>query len=77
MVSTCSSLAGPHLEQPLLLEQHAFLQAPEVQVGLAAGHDHAAVRRVKVHAKHRLIGALKAEEGAGLLVPVHMHYFLK
>lgn len=55
-------MAGPHLEQPLLLHQHAFLQAPEIQMRFAAGHYDAAVCRVKVYTKHRLVGALKAKE---------------
>lgn len=47
-----------YLKQSLLLDQRAFLQVPEVEVGLAAGHDGAAVSRVKVCAQHRLVGAL-------------------
>lgn len=49
----------PHLKQPLLLDQHAFLQAPEIQMRLATCHYDAAVCRVEVHTKHRLVGALK------------------
>lgn len=56
-------MAVPHLEQPLLLHQHAFLQAPEIQMRFAAGHYDAAVCGVKVYTKHRLVGALKAKEG--------------
>lgn len=47
-----------YLKQSLLLDQCAFLQVPEVEMGLAAGHDGAAVSRVKVCAQHRLVGAL-------------------
>lgn len=55
----------PHLKQPLLLHQHAFLQAPEIQMRFAAGHYDAAVRGVKVHTKHRLVGALKGKGRRG------------
>lgn len=41
-----------HLKQSLFLDQHAFLQVPEIQVGLAAGHHDAAVCWVKVCSKH-------------------------
>lgn len=58
----------PHLKQPLLLDQHAFLQAPEIQMRLATCHYDAAVCRVEVHTKHRLVGALKAEEMLSLHV---------
>lgn len=58
-----SSLEGPHLKQALLLDQPAFLQAPEIQMRFAAGDDDSAVCRVKVYTKHRLVGALKAKEG--------------
>lgn len=57
-----TGLVAPYLKQPLLLDQHAFLQAPEVQMRLAACHYDAAVCRVEVCAKHRLVGALKAKE---------------
>lgn len=53
----------PYLEQPLLLDQHAFLQAPEIQMRFAAGDYDAAVSWVKVDTKYRLVGALKAKEG--------------
>lgn len=53
----------PYLKQPLLLDQHTFLQAPEIQMRFAAGDNDAAVCRVKVYTKHRLVGALKAKEG--------------
>lgn len=58
-----SSLEEPYLKQALLLDQHAFLQAPEIQMRFSAGDDDAAVCGVKVYTKHRLVGALKAEEG--------------
>jgi len=49
----------PHLKQSLLLDQHAFLQVPEVEMGFAAGHYDVAVCRVKVCSEHRLVGALR------------------
>lgn len=48
----------PYLKQSLLLDQNAFLQVPEIEMGLAAGHYDVAVCRVKVCSKHRLVGAL-------------------
>lgn len=51
-----------YLKQSLLLDQRAFLQVPEVEMGLAAGHDGAAVSRVKVCAQHRLVGALGTKD---------------
>lgn len=47
-----------YLKQPLLLAQYAFLQVPEIEMGLATGHYDVAVCRVKVCSKHRLVGAL-------------------
>lgn len=59
-----SSLVS-NLKQALLLDQHAFLQVPEIEMGLAAGHYDVAVRWVKVCSKHRLVGALNRMHKAG------------
>lgn len=50
-----------YLKQSLLLDQHAFLQGPEVEVGLAAGDNDVGVCRVEVCSEHRLVGALNHE----------------
>lgn len=47
-----------YLKQPLFLDEHAFLQTPEIEMRLATGHEDAAVCRVKVYTEHRLIGGL-------------------
>lgn len=41
-----------YLKQALLLDQHAFLQVPEIEMRLAAGHYDVAVCWVKVCSKH-------------------------
>lgn len=41
-----------HLKQSLLLDQYTFLQVPEIEMGLAAGHYDIAVCRVEVCSKH-------------------------
>lgn len=47
-----------YLKKSLLLDQHAFFQAPKMEMRLAAGHQDVAVSRVKVCSKHRVVGCL-------------------
>lgn len=51
-------MAGTHLEQALPLAQTAPLQAPEVDVGFAAGYQQAGIDGVEGSHQHGLVGAL-------------------
>ena len=64
-----------YLKQPLFLDEHAFLQAPEIEMRLATGHEDAAVCRMEVYTEHWLIGGLngrtRKEEKQTIVTPLN------